>query len=285
MNNNIYCVFPAGAQKIKFKNYLGTLFLLGRLYSFWNKKKKPIKIRRTFLLENLTFLSKYTLWLYLKELQTKNVITISKKDYDNDTMIIDFTDDFIKNYVDAEIDTETETEVEAEGIDEIDAEDIEECDNEDIEEQEEVDNKNVKYTPAQLQMIEENKKYGLVGDDYLPVEGWANTDRQDFRGLLKKYGGKVPEIPEEVLNFDFGQFSDDNFNQYIIDKDKKIYSKPNDMLDIVKEPLFTDENNNALSVNYFLGLRTKGELALITYLDIYECLTDEYNHLKNNGKI
>lgn len=123
MNNNIYCVFPAGAQKIKFKNYLGTLFLLGRLYSFWNKKKKPIKIRRTFLLENLTFLSKYTLWIYLKELQTKNVITISKKDYDNDTMIIDFTDDFIKNYVNAEVEAETE------------AEDIEECDNDDIEEQ------------------------------------------------------------------------------------------------------------------------------------------------------
>ena len=66
MNNNIYCVFPAGAQKIKFKNYIGTLFLLGRLYSFWNKKKKPVKIRRTFLLKNLTYLSKYTLWLYLK---------------------------------------------------------------------------------------------------------------------------------------------------------------------------------------------------------------------------
>ena len=132
-------------------------------------------------------------------------------------------------------------------------------------------------------MIEENKKYGLVVDDYLPVEGWANTDRQDFRGLLKKYGGKVPEIPEEVLNFDFGQFSDDDFNQYIIDKDKKIYSKPNDMQD--RSPIFYDENNNAVSVNYLLGLRTKGELSLRVYLDIYECLTDEYNYLKNNGKI
>ena len=273
MNNNIYCVFPAGAQKIKFKNYIGTLFLLGRLYSFWNKKKKPIKIRRTFLLKNLTFLSKYTLWLYLKELQTKNVITISKKDYDNDTMIINFTDDFIKNYVNAEVDAETEAE----------AEDIEEFDNEDIEEQEEVSNKNTKYTPAQLQMIEENKKYGLVGDDYLPVEGWANTDRQDYRGLLKKYGGKVPEVPEEVLNFDFGKFCDDDFNNYIIDKDKKIYYKPNDMQD--RSPVFYDENNNAVSVNYFLGLRKTGELALMTYLDIYECLTEEYNHLKNNGKI
>jgi len=255
MNNNIYCVFPAGAQKIKFKNYIGTLFLLGRLYSFWNKKKKPIKIRRTFLLENLTFLSKYTLWCYLKELQTKNVITISKKDYDNDTMIIDFTDDFIKNYVNAEVDAETEVE------------DIEEIDNEDIEEQEEAD----------------NKRYDLVGDDYLPVEGWANTDRQDYRELLKKYGGKVPEIPEEVLNFDFGQFCDDDFKDYIIDKDKVIYYKPDDMLD--RSPVFPDDNDNGLSVNYLLSLRPTGELPLITYLDIYKYLTDEYNHLKNNGKI
>ena len=162
MNNNIYCVFPVGVQKIKFKNYLGTLFLLGRLYSFWNKKKKPIKIRRTFLLENLTFLSKYTLWLYLKELQTKNVITISKKDYDNDTMIIDFTDDFIKNYVDAEMEAETETEVE----------DIEECDNDDIEEQK------IDYSSTEqeedyqyLKMLEEASNFDyskLKPSDFLP---------------------------------------------------------------------------------------------------------------------
>lgn len=160
MNNNIYCVFPAGVQKIKFKNYLGTLFLLGRLYSFWNKKKKPIKIRRTFLLENLTFLSKYTLWLYLKELQTKNVITISKKDYDNDTMIIDFTDDFIKNYVNAEVEAETE------------AEDIEECDNDDIEEQK------IDYSSTEqeedyqvLEMLEEASNFDyskLKPSDFLP---------------------------------------------------------------------------------------------------------------------
>lgn len=168
MNNNIYCVFPAGAQKIKFKNYLGTLFLLGRLYSFWNKKKKPVKIRRTFLLKNLTFLSKYTLWLYLKELQTKNVITISKKDYDNDTMIIDFTDDFIKNYVNAEINAE----IEVEGIDEIAPEDIEECDNDDIEEQK------IDYSSTEqeedyqvLEMLEEASNFDyskLKPSDFLP---------------------------------------------------------------------------------------------------------------------
>ena len=174
MNNNIYCVFPASVQKIKFKNYMGTLFLLGRLYSFWNKKKKPVKIRRTFLLKNLTFLSKYTLWLYLKELQTKNVITISKKDYDNDTMIIDFTDDFIKNYVNAEVDAETETE----GIDEIDPEDIEECDNEDIEDQK------IDYSSTEqeedyqvLEMLEEASNFDyskLKPSDFLPNDFITN---------------------------------------------------------------------------------------------------------------
>ena len=192
-----------------------------------------------------------------KELCDKNVISISKENYDNNTIIINFTDDFIKNYVNADEETETEAE----------AEDIEEIDNDDIEEQEEAD----------------NKRYDLVGDDYLPVEGWANTDRQDYRELLKKYGGKVPEIPEEVLNFDFGQFCDDDFKDYIIDKDKVIYFKPDDMLD--RSPVFPDDNDNGLSVNYLLGLRPTGELPLITYLDIYKYLTDEYNHLKNNGKI
>lgn len=273
--NLIYCIYPTKAQDIDFKNYYGVINLMGRLFSIWNKKKQPLKIKKSFLLENIKHLTKNTLWLYLKELCDKNVISISKENYDNNTIIINFTDDFIKNYVNAEMEAE---------------EDIEECDNEDIEEDEHTtepleDNENTKYTPAQLQMIENNKKYGLVGDDYLPVEGWANTDRQDYRGLLKKYGGKVPEIPEEVLNFDFGQFCDDDFENYIIDKDKVIYYKPNDEFGITRSPVFYDENNNAVSVNYFLGLRTKGELALITYLDIYECLTDEYNHLKNNGKI
>ena len=55
------------------------------------------------------------------------------------------------------------------------------------------------------------------------------------------------------------------------------------MLD--RSPVFPDDNDNGLSVNYLLGLRPTGELPLITYLDIYKYLTDEYNHLKNNGKI
>ena len=253
--NLIYCIYPKKAQDIDFKNYYGVINLMGRLFSIWNKKKQPLKIKKSFLLENIKHLTKNTLWLYLKELCDKNVISISKENYDNNTIIINFTDDFIKNYVNADEETETEAEV------------IDEIDTEDIDEQEEVD----------------NKRYDLVGDDYLPVEGWANTDRQDYRELLKKYGGKVPEIPEEVLNFDFGQFCDDDFKDYIIDKDKVIYFKPDDMLD--RSPVFPDDNDNGLSVNYLLCLRPTGELPLITYLDIYKYLTDEYNHLKNNGKI
>lgn len=261
--NLIYCIYPKKAQDIDFKNYYGVINLMGRLFSIWNKKKQPLKIKKSFLLENIKHLTKNTLWLYLKELCDKNVILISKENYDNNTIIINFTDDFINNYVNAEMEAE---------------EDIEECDNENIEE---VDSENLD-TEKTKETI--NADYN-PDDDRLPVEGWADTDRRDYRELLKKYGGKVPEIPEEVLNFDFGQFCDDDFKDYIIDKDKKIYCKPDDEFGIPKEPVLTDENNNALSFNYFLGLRTKGELALITYLCIYEYLTDEYNHLKNNGKI
>lgn len=265
--NLIYCIYPKKAQDIDFKNYYGVINLMGRLFSIWNKKKQPLKIKKSFLLENIKHLTKNTLWLYLKELCDKNVILISKENYDNNTIIINFTDDFIKNYVNAEMEAETE------------AEDIEEIDNEVIEEQEEADNENLNAEEAKKTT---NADYN-PDDDYQPVEGWYHTDRQDFRCLLRKYDGKVPEIPEEVLNFDFGQFCDDDFENYIIDKDKKMYYKPNDMQD--RSPVFYDENNNAVSVNYFLGLRKTGELALITYLGIYECLTDEYNHLKNNGKI
>lgn len=262
----IYNILPIKAYEIELKCFYASHFVLGRIFALWNKKKKAIKVSKDYFLK-IKHLKKPALWVILKELQDKNIITITRINSNNNVMIIDFTDDFIKNYVNAEI------EVEAEGIDEIATEDIEECDNEDIEEVD-CENLNAKETT--------NADYN-PDDDYLPVEGWANTDRQDYRELLKKYGGKVPEIPEEVLNFDFGQFCDDDFKDYIIDKDKVIYFKPDDMLD--RSPVFPDDNDNGLSVNYLLGLRQTGELPLITYLDIYKYLTDEYNHLKNNGKI
>ena len=255
----IYNILPIKAYEIELKCFYASHFILGRIFALWNKKKKAIKVSKDYFLK-IKHLKKPALWVILKELQDKNIITVTRINNNNNVMIINFTDDFINNYVNAEVDAETEVE------------DIEECDNEDIEEDEHTE-----------EPLEDNKQ--LEDDDRLPVEGWADTDRRDYRELLKKYGGKVPEIPEEVLNFDFGQFCDDDFKNYIIDKDKKIYCKPDDEFGIPREPVLTDENNNALSFNYFLGLRTKGELALITYLCIYEYLTDEYNHLKNNGKI
>lgn len=266
----IYNILPIKAYEIELKCFYASHFILGRIFALWNKKKKAIKVSKDYFLK-IKHLKKPALWVILKELQDKNIITVTRINNNNNVMIINFTDDFIKNYVNAEMEAETE------------AEDIEEIDNEDIEEQEEADNENLNAEKTTTKEVT-TKDYN-PDDDYLPVEGWADTDRRDYRELLKKYGGKVPEIPEEVLNFDFGQFCDDDFKDYIIDKDKKIYCKPDDEFGIPKEPVLIDENNNALSFNYFLGLRTKGELALITYLCIYEYLTDEYNHLKNNGKI
>ena len=143
----IYNILPVKAYEIQLKCFYASHFILGRIFALWNKKKKAIKVSKDYFLK-IKHLKKPALWVILKELQDKNIITITRIN-NNNVMIIDFTDDFIKNYIDAEVDTETETEVEAE--------DIEECDNDDIEEQEEVDNKNVKYTPAQLQMIEERQ--------------------------------------------------------------------------------------------------------------------------------
>lgn len=279
----IYNILPIKAYEIELKCFYASHFILGRIFALWNKKKKAIKVSKDYFLK-IKHLKKPAFWLILKELQDKNIITVTRINNNNNVMIINFTDDFIKNYVNAPASNNVEDCEDCEEITEIT--DVTESIEEDEHTTEPLeDNENTEYTPAQLQMIEENKKYGLVGDDYLPVEGWAHTDRQDYRELLKEYGGKVPEIPEEVLNFDFGQFCDDDFKIYIIDKDKVIYCKPDDEFGIPKEPVFTDDNNNGLSVNYYLGLRTKGELSLFTYLDIYKYLTSEYNHLKNNGKI
>ena len=277
MKKNIRPTFfalPLGISDLKFKNNNSTIIMLGRLYCLWYKRKQNIRIRKKVLKEELFWFSELSIKRALQELEAQNIIVIDHNAYKEERIYeINFTDFFknkISNYSEVKSNV---VEYDNENIDEITPEDIEECDNEDIEEVE-CENLNAKETT--------NADYN-PDDDYLPVEGWANTDRQDFRCLLRKYGGKVPEIPEEVLNFDFGQFCDDDFKDYIIDKDKKIYSKPNDILD--RSPIFFDKNNNGLSVNYLLELRTNGELSLRTYLDLYECLTDEYNYLKNNGKI
>lgn len=64
--------------------------------------------------------------------------------------------------------------------------------------------------------------------------------------LIKRVWWQKCQVPEEVLNFDFGQFCDDDFENYIVIKIKKIYSKPNDM----QMNLYSDRNNNAVSVNW-----------------------------------
>ena len=277
MKKNIRPTFfalPLGISDLKFKNNNSTIIMLGRLYCLWYKRKQNIRIRKKVLKEELFWLSDLSIKRALQELEAQNIIVIDHNVYKEERVYeIKFTDFFknkISNYSEAKSNV---VDYDNEGIDEIDTEDIEE--------QEEVDCENLNAEKTTTKEVT-TKDYN-PDDDYLPVEGWYHTDRQDFRHLLRKYDGKVPEIPEEVLNFDFGQFCDDDFENYIIDKDKMMYYKPNDMQD--RSPVFYDENNNAVSVNYFLGLRKTGELALITYLDIYECLTDEYNYLKNNGKI
>lgn len=272
MKENIKTTFfalPCGISDLKFKNNNSTIIMLSRLYCLWYKRKQNIRIRKKVLKETLFWFSELSIKRALQELEAQNIIVIDHNVYKEERVYeINFTD-FFKNKI------SNYSEVKSEAV-EYDNEETEEFDNEDIEE---VDSENLDTLKTKKTT---NADYN-PDDDYQPVEGWYHTDRQDFRCLLRKYGGKVPEIPEEVLNFDFGQFCDDDFENYIIDKDKKMYYKPNDMQD--RSPVFYDENNNAVSVNYFLGLRKTGELALITYLGIYECLTDEYNHLKNNGKI
>ena len=252
MNNNlIYCIYPRKAQTIDFKNRYGVLNLLGRLFSIWNKKKKPLKIRKTFLLNDIETLTKHTLWLYLKELQTKNVITISKKDYDNDTMIINFTDDFIKNYVNAEIEAETETEVE----------DIEEVDSENLEAEETKEITNADYNPD---------------DDYLPVEGWRNTDRQDFRCLLRRFDGKVPEVPEEVLNFDFGKIKREDYpEESYITSEGYIYTYDS----------YYEQFILSFKIKEFIKLRENKELMLFDWLSFYDTIMEIWGHLKSKGLV
>ena len=249
--NLIYCIYPKKAQDIDFKNYYGVINLMGRLFSIWNKKKQPLKIKKSFLLENIKHLTKNTLWLYLKELCDKNVILISKENYDNNTIIINFTDDFIKNYVNADEETETEAE----------AEDIEEIDNENLEAEETEETTNADYNPD---------------DDYLPVEGWRNTDRQDFRCILRKYDGKVPEVPEEILNFDFGKIKREDYPE-----DSYITAEGN----IYTYDSFYQKFNLSYNIKEFIKHRENKELMLIEWSWFYDTIMEIWEHLKTKGLV
>lgn len=155
----IYNILPIKAYEIELKCFYASHFILGRIFALWNKKKKAIKVSKDYFLK-IKHLKKPALWVILKELQDKNIITITRINNNNNVMIIDFTDDFLKNYVNAEVDAE------------IEAEGIEECDNDDIEEQK------IDYSSTEqeedyqvLEMLEEASNFDyskLKPSDFLP---------------------------------------------------------------------------------------------------------------------
>ena len=257
----IYNILPVKAYEIELKCFYASHFILGRIFALWNKKKKAIKVSKDYFLK-IKHLKKPALWVILKELQDKNIITITRINNNNNVMIIDFTDDFIKNYVNAEVDAETE----AEGIDEIDTEDIEE--------QEEVDSENLNAEETETKKIT-TKDYN-PDDDYLPVEGWYNTDRQDFRCLLRKYDGKVPEVPDEVLNFDFGKIKREDYpEESYITAEGNIYTYDS----------FYQKFNLSYNIKEFIKHRENKELMLFDWLSFYNDIMEIWEHLKSKGLV
>lgn len=255
----IYNILPVKAYEIELKCFYASHFVLGRIFALWNKKKKAIKVSKDYFLK-IKHLKKPALWVILKELQDKNIITITRIN-NNNVMIIDFTDDFIKNYVNAEIEAETE------------AEDIEEVDSEDIEDQEEGSEKlNAEKTTTK----EVTTKDYNPDDDYLPVEGWRNTDRQDFRCLLRRFDGKVPEVPEEVLNFDFGKIKREDYpEESYITSEGYIYTYDS----------YYEQFLLSFKIKEFIKLRKNKELMLFDWLSFYDTIMEIWEHLKAKGLV
>lgn len=254
----IYNILPIKAYEIELKCFYASHFILGRIFALWNKKKKAIKVSKDYFLK-IKHLKKPALWVILKELQDKNIITVTRINNNNNVMIINFTDDFIKNYVNAEMEAETETEVE--DIEEVDNEDIEEVDSENLNTEETKETINADYNPD---------------DDYLPVEGWYHTDRQDFRCLLRKYDGKVPEIPEEVLNFDFGKIKREDYpEESYITADGHIYTYDS----------FYEKFSLSYNIKEFIKFRENKELRLFDWLSFYDTIMEIWEHLKSKGLV
>lgn len=251
----IYNILPVKAYEIELKCFYASHFVLGRIFALWNKKKKAIKVSKDYFLK-IKHLKKPALWVILKELQDKNIITITRIN-NNNVMIIDFTDDFIKNYVNAE----------------IEAEDIEEVDSEDIEDQEEGSEKlNAEKTTTK----EVTTKDYNPDDDYLPVEGWRNTDRQDFRCLLRRFDGKVPEVPEEVLNFDFGKIKREDYpEESYITSEGYIYTYDS----------YYEQFLLSFKIKEFIKLRKNKELMLFDWLSFYDTIMEIWEHLKAKGLV
>lgn len=246
----IYNILPIKAYEIELKCFYASHFILGRIFALWNKKKKAIKVSKDYFLK-IKHLKKPALWIILKELQDKNIITVTRINNNNNVMIINFTDDFIKNYVNAEVDAETETEVE----------DIEEVDCENLEAEETKETTNADYNPD---------------DDYLPVEGWRNTDRQDFRCLLRRFDGKVPEVPEEVLNFDFGKIKREDYpEESYITSEGYIYTYDS----------YYEQFLLSFKIKEFIKLRENKELMLFDWLSFYDTIMEIWEHLKSKGLV
>ena len=273
MKKNIRPTFfalPLGISDLKFKNNNSTIIMLGRLYCLWYKRKQNIRIRKKVLKEELFWFSELSIKRALQELESQNIIVIDHDVYKEERVFeIKFTDFFknkISNYSEAKSNV---VDYDNEDIDEIAPEDIEECDNEDIEEQEEVDceNLNAKKTT--------NADYN-PDDDYLPVEGWYNTDRQDFRCLLRRYDGKVPEVPEEVLNFDFGKIKREDYpEESYITAEGNIYTYDS----------FYQKFNLSYNIKEFIKHRENKELMLFDWVSFYNTIMEIWEHLKAKGLV
>lgn len=256
----IYNILPIKAYEIELKCFYASHFILGRIFALWNKKKKAIKVSKDYFLK-IKHLKKPALWVILKELQDKNIITVTRINNNNNVMIIDFTDDFIKNYVNAEVEAETE----AEGIDEITPEDIEE---------QEEDSENLNAEEITTKKVT-TKDYN-PDDDYLPVEGWRNTDRQDFRCLLRRFDGKVPEVPEEVLNFDFGKIKREDYpKESYITSEGYIYTYDS----------YYEQFLLSFKIKEFIKLRENKELMLFDWVSFYDTIMEIWEHLKAKGLV
>ena len=269
MKKNIRPTFfalPLGISDLKFKNNNSTIIMLGRLYCLWYKRKQNIRIRKKVLKEELFWFSDLSIKRALQELEAQNIIVIDHDVYKEERVFeIKFTDFFknkISNYSEAKS-----------NVVDYDNEDIDEINPEDIEEQEEVDYENLN---AEKTTTKEVTTEDYNPDDYLPVEGWRNTDRQDFRCILRKYDGKVPEVPEEVLNFDFGKIKREDYPE-----DSYITAEGN----IYTYDSFYQKFNLSYNIKEFIKHRENKELMLIEWSWFYDTIMEIWEHLKSKGLV
>lgn len=269
MKKNIRPLFfalPLGISDLKFKNNNSTIIMLSRLYCLWYKRKQNIRIRKKVLKETLFWFSDLSIKRALQELEAQNIIVIDHNVYKEERVYeINFTDFFknkISNYSEAKSNV---VDYDNEGIDEITPEDIDE-------QEEDSENLNAEETETE----EVTTKDYNPDDDYLPVEGWYHTDRQDFRCLLRRFDGKVPEVPDEVLNFDFGKIKREDYpEESYITAEGHIYTYDS----------FYQKFNLSYNIKEFIKLRENKELMLFDWLSFYDTIMEIWEHLKQKGLV